>query len=416
MTSPSAPRIAPSAHSGLGFREFVGMVAALMAVNALGIDSMLPALPQIGRALGIADPNQRQWIIAAYMFGFGAAQLVYGPLADRYGRKPVLLVSMSLFAVMSVICSLADSFETLITARVLQGAAAASSRVLSVSIVRDCYSGRQMARVMSLSFIVFLAVPIIAPSLGQIIMLFTPWQGVFLFLALFASAVAIWAALRLPETLHPEDRHPVSVAALAGAVRLALTDRYSLGYTVASTMLFGGLIGFINSVQQIFSDIFHEPKLFPFVFACMASTMALASFTNSRIVERLGTRRVSHTALLGFIAIALVKLTIAASGHETIWTFGILQAAMMGCFGLAGSNFGSMSMEPLGHIAGTGASIQGFISTIGGTLLGISIGQSFNGTTVPVNAGFVLLGLAALTAVLVTERGQLFRPHIAPAS
>ena len=416
MTSTSADHAISMPHAGVGFREFVGLVAALMAVNALGIDSMLPALPEIGRALGIAGENQRQWIIAAYMFGFGGAQLVYGPLADRHGRKPVLLVSMVLFTGTSVIAGFADSFATMIVARVLQGCAAASTRVLAVSIVRDCYSGRQMARVMSLSFIVFLAVPVVAPSLGQLIMLFTPWQGIFLFLALFGGSVAIWATLRLPETLHPGDRQPVSIATLAAAVKLAVTNRYSLGYTLASTCLFGSLLGFINSVQQIFTDIFHEARLFPAIFAGAASMMGVASFANSRIVGRLGTRLVSHTALLGFIAIAAARLAIAASGHETIWSFSILQAAMMGCFGLAGSNFGSMSMEPLGHIAGTGSSLQGFTSTLGGALLGIVIGQAFDGTTVPVTLGFLLLGLAALGIVLVTERGRLFRAHHQPVA
>jgi DHA1 family bicyclomycin/chloramphenicol resistance-like MFS transporter len=410
MTSTSAR--APSAtHAGIGFREFVALVAALMAVNALGIDSMLPALPEMGRALGIVEENKRQWIIAAYMFGFGGAQLIYGPLADRYGRKPLLLASMAMFALMSVLAGFADDFATIIAARVAQGMAAASSRVLSISIVRDCYSGRQMARVMSLTFIVFLAVPIIAPSLGQLIMLFMPWYGIFFFLALFAGTVAVWALVRLPETLHPEDRQAVSATSILAAARVVLGNRYSLGYTIASTLLFGGLLGFINSVQQIFTDIFHAPNKFPIVFAGVASMMAVASATNARIVERLGTRRVSHTALLGFIAVAGVHVAIAVTGNETIWTFAVLQALMMGCFGLAGSNFGSMAMEPLGHIAGTGSSIQGFISTVGGAAIGVVIGQSFNGTTVPVTAGFLILGLLALVTVFVTERGRLFRPH-----
>ncbi|MDB5717151.1 MAG: Bcr/CflA subfamily drug resistance transporter [Sphingomonas bacterium] len=411
MTSTSARAAAPPVHPGIGFREFVGIVAALMAVNALGIDSMLPALPEIGQAIGIDEENKRQWIIASYVFGFGGAQLIYGPLADRYGRKPILIASMAMFAVMSVLAGFADSFASMIAARVAQGAAAASSRVLAISIVRDCYSGRQMARVMSLSFIVFLAVPIVAPSLGQIIMLVAPWPAIFFFLAAFGGAVGLWALLRLPETLKPEDRQPVSPTALLAAAKLVLGNRYSLGYTIASTMLFGSLLGFINSVQQIFADIFHAPKLFPFVFACVASMMAVASFTNARVVGRLGTRLVSHSALLGFIAIAAVHLAVAASGYETIWTFAIFQAAMMGCFGLAGSNFGSMSMEPLGRIAGTGSSIQGFISTVGGAAIGIIIGQGFDGTTVPVTLGFLILGLLALAAVLVTERGRLFRPQ-----
>ncbi|SNS42487.1 MFS transporter, DHA1 family, bicyclomycin/chloramphenicol resistance protein [Sphingomonas laterariae] len=395
----------------MGFREFVGLVAMLMAINALGIDSMLPALPAIGDALDIGNDNQRQWIIAAYVFGFGSTQLIYGPLADRFGRKPILLISMMLFAATSVLAAFAWDFQSIIAARVLQGVCAAASRVLAISIVRDRYSGRQMARVMSLSFIVFLAVPILAPTIGQFILLFAPWQGIFLFLALFGIVLVGWAALRLPETLHPEDRRPISIAKISSAAKVVIGNRYSRGYTLASTMLFGALMGFITSVQQIFSDIFHEVDLFPLIFAGIAASMGVASYLNSRIVERLGTRLVSHTALVGFILCSAVHVAVAASGHETLLTFALLQAATMGCFGLAGSNFGSMAMEPVGHIAGTASSIQGFTSTVGGAALGILIGQHYDGTTLPMAAGYLVLGLVSLAIVAVTERGKLFRGH-----
>jgi len=414
MTDPKSRADAPA--FAIGFREFVALIASLMAINALGIDSMLPALPAMGHALGITDENQRQWIIAAYMFGFGSSQLVYGPLADRYGRKAILTVSLSLFALMSLACAFAWDFETIIIARVLQGVAAAASRVLAISIVRDRYSGRQMARVMSLSFIVFLAVPILAPSIGQIIMLFTPWWGIFLLLAVFATSVVAWALLRLPETLHPEDRRPIDAADLWGAIRMVLGQRFSLGYTIASTLLFGSLLGFINSVQQIFTDIFHAANLFTTIFACIAAFMGIASYTNSRIVEKLGTRVVSHSAVIGFTLVSGLHVAVILAGHESIWSFSIFQALTMGCFGLAGSNFGSMAMEPVGHIAGTASSIQGFISTIGGAAIGIVIGQSFDGTTLPVAFGYFALGLAAILVVLVTEKGRLFRPHHAVAA
>lgn len=404
----------PSSHSGLGFREFVALIAALMALNALGIDSMLPALPAMSKSLGMTLDNQRQWIISAFMFGFGTAQLFYGPVADRFGRRPVLIVSLSLFVITSLIAAFADSFQTMIAARLLQGIGAASSRVLTVSIVRDCYSGRKMARVMSLALIVFLLVPILAPSIGQLILLVAPWPWIFIALSGYAAVVVLWAALRLPETLHPEYRTPISPGTLAAAVREVLSNRYSLGYTLASTLLFGGLIGFINSVQQIFADVFHEMSLFTVVFALCASVMGAASFLNSRIVERLGTRLVSHAALIGFIAVSGIHLAIAASGHETIWSFGLLQAITMGCFGLAASNFGSMAMEPLGRIAGTASSIQGSISSLGGALVGVIIGQSFDGTTVPVAQGYFVLGVLAMIVVLVTEEGRLFRPQHAP--
>lgn len=399
---------------GMGFREFIALVAMLMGVNALGIDAMLPALPDMGHALGIAYDNQRQWIIAAYVMGFGAAQLIYGPLADRFGRKPVMMVSLTLFVLTSVGAALAYDFETIVIARVLQGIAAAASRVLAVSIVRDCFSGRQMARVMSLTMIVFLAVPIIAPSVGKLILLVAPWEWIFLFLAGYGMLLLLWGTLRLPETQDPADRRPISVRAIGEGMRFTLTNRMSLGYTIASTCLFGSLLGFINSAQQIFADVFAAEDIFTLIFAAVAAFMAVASYTNSRIVERFGTRKVSHLALIGFITVSAIHSLVALSGLETIWTFSLLQAVTMACFGLAGSNFGSMAMEPVGHLAGTASSVQGFVSTLGGAAFGLAIGQSFDGTTVPVAVGYLLLGLAALGVVLITERGKLFRPQNAP--
>jgi MFS transporter, DHA1 family, multidrug resistance protein len=414
MNDPRSRADAPQ--FALGFREFVGLIASLMAINALGIDTMLPALPATGRSLHIEFENQRQWIIAAYVFGFGSTQLIYGPLADRYGRKPVLNIAMCMLVVMTIMCAFAWNFESLIIARVLQGVAAAATRVIAVSIVRDRYSGRQMARVMSLSFMVFLAVPILAPSIGQFIMLFAPWRWIFLILALFGMTLLAWSALRLPETLHPEDRRPIDARAIGRAARMVLGNRQSLGYTLASSLIFGSVMGFINSSQQIFADIFKRPDLFTTVFACAAGSMGLTSYLNSRIVERLGARMVSHSALIGFTTIAAVHTVIAVSGHETMWTFAVLQALTMACFGLAGSNFGSMAMEPVGHIAGTASSIQGCISTVCGALIGIAIGQSFDGTTRPVAVGYLVVGLLALLVVLFAERGKLFRPHYSAAA
>jgi MFS transporter, DHA1 family, multidrug resistance protein len=399
------------AHPGMGFREFVTFIAAVMAINALGIDTMLPALPDMGRSLGIAQENQRQWIIAAFVFGFGSAQLFYGPLADRFGRRPILIGSIGMFVVTSIVAAYADSFATMIAARLLQGISSASTRVLAISMVRDCYSGRRMARVMSLAFMIFMGVPVLAPSIGQLILLVAPWPAIFFFLAGFGAIVVLWAALRLPETLRPEQRRAIAPREVIDATRTALTDRTALGYTLASTMLFGSLMGFIVSSQQIFADTFHVPDLFPIIFALAAGTMGVAAFFNSRIVERLGTRRVSHSALIGFIGVSALHLLCAAVGLETVWSFAIFQSATVGCFALAGSNFGSMAMEPVGHIAGTASSIQGFISTVGGALIGTAIGQSFDGTTVPVAAGYLIVGVAALLIVLVTERGRLFRPH-----
>lgn len=409
--SPPAPE---GAGPGLRFGLFVALIAALMAVTPLGIDSMLPALPHIGQSLGVSNENHQQWVIAIYVFGFGAAQIVYGPLSDRFGRKAILVPSLSLFATLSILAGLASSFKLLLIARLLQGIAGASSRVLTISIVRDCYSGRQMARVMSTSFMVFLMVPVLAPSIGQGIMLVGSWRLIFFFLAAFALLVAALLSFTIRETLHPEYRRPLSPRAIGQGVWRTLTDRSALGYTLAITLIFGALMGFINSIQQIFQDIFHAPNKFPLVFAGIGLSMAVAAFTNSRIVERLGTRKVSHTALLGMIAMAAIHSLVVWSGHETLLTFALLQFATMFCFGLLGSNFGSMAMENVGEIAGTASSVQGFVSTCGGVLLGLVIGQSFNGTVLPLALGYLIFGSLALVVVLVTERGRLFHAHHAP--
>ena len=413
MTAPASEATAP-AFKGPGFPEFVALIAMMMALNALAIDAMLPALPAIGDALGVASENSRQWVITAYLLGFGGAQLIYGPLADRFGRKPVLMAGLALYVLFSVLAAFSPSFELLIAARVGTGIGAAALRVLAVSIVRDRYSGRTMARVMSLSFLVFLGVPILAPALGQLILTVAPWPWVFGVLAVGGAAFAVWAALRLPETLHPEDRMPIRVGRIASAFRIALTSRRSMGYTLAITAISGALFGFINSSQQIFFDVFHEPGLFTLVFGAVAGGIAVASLLNARLVERLGSRLISHTALLGFIAMSAIHAVVALTGHETIWTFAVLQALTMFCFGFIAGNFGAMAMEPMGHIAGTASSAQGFISTTGGATLGFVIGQQFNGSTVPMAIGFIALGLAALVFVLFAERGRLFRARNLP--
>lgn len=408
MTASAA--VAARSPPQMGFKQFVSLIAAVMAVNALAIDSMLPALPAIARTLGITAGNEQQWIITAYLLGFGAAQIIYGPLADRFGRKGVLLTGLAIYVASSIAAGLSGSLEALIVSRMIQGIGAAATRVLAISIVRDCYSGSQMARVMSLAFIVFLAVPIIAPSLGQIIMLIGPWRWIFAALAMFGLVVAIWVVLRLPETLNPEDRLPISPQRVLRAFRITLTSRVGVGYMLAMTLMIGGLFGFLNSAQQVFVEVFEAPRLFTTIFALIAVFMAISAFVNSRIVGRFGTRRVSHTALIGYIACAGLHAAVALSGYETLWTFAVLQAGMMFGFGLVASNFGSLAMGPLGHVAGTASSVQGFVTTVGGALLGFFVGQHFNGTVVPLTLGFAGYGVATLLVVIYTEKGRLFGP------
>jgi MFS transporter, DHA1 family, multidrug resistance protein len=407
-----APQAQSGPHAGMGFREFVGICAAMMAMVALAIDTMLPALPSIGRSLDVAAENQRQLIITVFLLGLGAGQIFYGPISDRVGRRPVLIAGTAAYVLSSVGASVSSSFTMLLVFRVLQGLSVAGTRVVTISMVRDCYSGRQMARVMSLAFMIFLAVPVLAPSIGQLVLLVVPWRGLFWALTGYGLLVLIWLALRLPETLHPEYRRPISAASIGSAIGRAFTTRLALGYMLAQTVISGALYGFINSVEQIFADSFHLATWMPIVFAGIGGSMAAASLINSRIVERLGTRRVSHSALLGFVAIELIHLAVALSGHETVWSFALFQCTAMFCFGLSMPNFGAMAMEPLASIAGTAASVQGFITTVFGALIGYVIGQSFDGTSLPMTLGFAGAGVIGLLIVLATEKGKLFRPQM----
>jgi DHA1 family bicyclomycin/chloramphenicol resistance-like MFS transporter len=268
-----------------------------------------------------------------------------------------------------------------------------------------------MARVMSLTFVIFLMVPTVAPSIGQLILLLAPWRFVFIVFAAFAAVIATWAMLRLPETLHPEFRLSLTVRHIARAAVTVITDRTSLCYTLAVAVMFGALIAYVGMVQQIFAAVFHRASWMPTMFALCAIFMGLASLLNSRIVERLGMRRISHAALLVYIAVTLGHVLVAALGWEQLWTFVVLQSATMACFSLAVSNFGAMALDPLGAIAGIGASLQGFITTFGGALIGAAIGRNFNGTTLPLTIGALGAGILSLVFVLLAERGRLFRPH-----
>jgi DHA1 family bicyclomycin/chloramphenicol resistance-like MFS transporter len=316
-----------------------------------------------------------------------------------------LLWGLGLYAAFGLMAALSTSFGMLLAARCLQGVAVASTRVAPISIVRDCYSGRRMAQVMSLSFIVFMAVPILAPTLGQTVILFASWRWIFGVLAIASFTVALWTTIKLPETLKPEDRREINFTETFEAFRIALRSGVGMGYT---------LFGFINSAPQVFDQALHRPERFTVTFATIAAFIALSSLVNARLVPRLGMRVMSHSALIGFITVSIVHAAVALTGHETLLTFAVLQSATMFSFGLMSGNFGALAMEPLGHVAGAAASAQGFISMVGGSVIGFLVGQQFDGSVVPITLGYVACGLIALGIVLVVEKGRLFAAHSGP--
>ncbi len=391
-----------------GPRETVALLAGLMALNAFAIDAMIPALPDIGADLSVATENRRQLVVVAYFLGFGVGQIFWGPMADRFGRKPILAAGVALYAAFALLCAVAGSFELLIAGRVAMGASAAVTRVLVTAMVRDLFEGEEMARVMSLVFMVFMLVPMLAPNIGQAILWVADWRAIFLVLAGYGAVMWLWSFAKLPETLHPEYRRALDGKEIWQGIRLAATDRLSIGYTMALTAVFGVLTGYIASIQQIIFDIFDSGHLIGLVFAAIAGPMVLASWGNSRVVGRFGLRRTGHAGLIAFVAVTLVHALVAETMDEPLWLFVVLMQLSFVSFAFTTSNFGTLAMTNMAPIAGTASSFQGVTGTIGGALIGLVIGQAFDGTQLPFLIGCAICGSVGLALVLWTERGRLF--------
>jgi len=405
---------APERLHRLGPVEFVALIGALMALNAFAIDIMLPALGDIGAALNVPDDNDRQKVVLVYLFGFGAAQLVYGPLSDRYGRRPVLLGGLALYAAAGVVSVMATTMDQLLLARLLQGIGCAAPRVVAVSIVRDCYAGERMGRILSLTMMVFMTVPIVAPSVGQLVLFVASWRAVFLLLTLGGLVMLVWSALRLGETLPPAARRPFAPGAMLAAYHRTLTTRIAIGYMSATGVIIGVLFAFVAAAQQIFTETFDLGPAFPIVLAISGASLAVASYLNARLLARFGLRRLSHGALIAFVVIGALQVLAALLVPQSVVLFTALTAAMMFSFGFVGPSFNALALEPLGDIAGTASSVLGFITTSGGAVIGFVVAQTYDGTVLPIAIGFAVLALTALAIVAITEGGRLFRFSAAP--
>ncbi|MEO1188133.1 MAG: multidrug effflux MFS transporter [Pseudomonadota bacterium] len=408
--SSSSATIDPSTKSlPMPQSELVIMVAALMSLNALAIDIMLPALSNISDFYSLTRDNDQQLVIFAYIAGFGAPQLVFGPISDRYGRKGLLRICLIGYAIAGIACIMTSSFMTLLIARFIQGVFASGVRVIAVSIVRDLLAGRAMARIMSLVMTVFMVVPILAPTIGAGVMLIAPWQWTFALLSIAAVMLLIWTQFRLPETLSSEDRQPLNPQQSVNAYWQVVTTRITFGYMCASGVIFGALFAFVAASEQIFTDVFGQHETFALWFAGVAAALAISNFLNSRIVERFGMRRISHTVLVIFIALALINVITLHTVGETLWLFYPLFCLTFGCFGMLGANFTALAMEPQGKIAGTASAAYGFASTTVASLIGYLVAGQFDGTIAPFMWGFVALGVSSLSIIFITERYRLFQ-------
>jgi DHA1 family bicyclomycin/chloramphenicol resistance-like MFS transporter len=390
------------------FAEIVAFTAAVLALNALAIDMMLPALGLIGAALGAAGDNDRQLIVVVYVVANGIAQPFFGPLADRFGRRPALLAAFAGYILGSALSVVAGSFALLLAARALQGAATAAARVAILAVVRDQCAGRRMAEVMSLAITVFMAAPIVAPALGQLLLFAAPWRGIFVALLLYGGALALWTFARAPETLPREARIKLDLAHVAASYREFLRTRQSVGYTLVAGLFFGALFGYVSAAQQIFVDTFRLGPRFPFAFSTVAASLALATLVNARLVGRIGMRRLLHGAALLFLAANLAHFALAIAAGDGLAVFLVFMALSFFALGLIGANSTALAMEPMGHIAGAAAAANGFLgATLAGVLGGL-IGRAYDGTTRPVVAGFLALGLAGVLVILWAEKGRLF--------
>lgn len=388
--------------------EFVALMAMLQALQALAIDVMLPALGVIATDLGAGHPNQRQLVLGVFLVAAGLGALFPGSLADRYGRRPVLLTCIGTYVAFAAAAALVTDFTALLIVRACQGWFSAGLLVVSSAVIRDRFSGDRMASLQSMIGVVFMIVPMAAPSVGQLVLEFASWRWIFGIMAILSAGVFIWAFIRLPETLHPEFRQPINVGAITENMRIALTTRSAIGYVFGMALMQGGMFGYISSSQQLIAEKFGAGDRFPLIFAGMALAMAFANLTNSRIVERFGARRVSHTAVLCYIITGALQLWFA-SGDETLWQFVPLMTINMCLISFIGANFSSIALQPFSRIAGAASSLQAFLRMSLGAALGALIGISFDGTARPLATGLLLTGLGALALVLFSERGRLFR-------
>lgn len=392
----------------LALGEFVPLMAIMISLVALSIDAMLPALPHIGQDLGVQGANDQQLVISALFLGFGAAQIVYGPLSDSIGRKTAIHSAYVIFLIGCLLSIFATSFDVMLLGRLLQGIGAGGPRIVCVALVRDQYEGREMARIMSFVMGVFILVPAMAPAIGQGIIMLWHWRAIFVAFLVLAFVAWIWFILRQPETLPAHRRVNFSFYVIWSGIKQTCGNRISLGYILVSGLVFGALVGYLLSAQQMFSVIYGIVELFPAYFSVLALALGLASVINGQLVMKLGMRLLS-TCAAGALAILSTVFFIYAAfvgGVPDLWLNMAFFICAFMCFGLLFGNVNALAMEPLGRIAGIGAAVIGSLSTLISVPLGTVIGQLFDGTVLPLVGGFAVMGTLASMIIYWTQRGH----------
>ena len=398
--------------------EFTSLLAMSMALAALGIDLMLPAFGAIRRDLQLPpDSTAVAGMVTAYFVGLAVGQLGYGPVADRYGRKPALYIGYGVYAVGALAAALAPTLPLLLASRLVWGLGAAGPRVVTMAVVRDSFDGERMSRAMSFIMAVFILVPVIAPALGAGIVALGSWRWLFAACMLAVAAMALWA-VRLPETLREEHRAELRFGRVAAAARFVASNRQTVTYTLAMTALYGAFSSYLASSEIIFGETFGRATAFPLIFGGLALVMGGAMLTNARFVGRIGTRRLAHGVLLAYVGVAAALSVIAllTNGTPPLCVFLMGMAAMLSAHALLIPNFNTMAMAPMAAVAGTASSVIGAVQIAVGALLGAVLDRAFDGTIRPMAFGFLVYGLVALGLVVWGERGRLFGPLADPAT
>jgi DHA1 family bicyclomycin/chloramphenicol resistance-like MFS transporter len=407
MTTTTSDKVA----GRVGRREFVVLMACTMALTALSIDLMLPAFDEMRADFGLAaDSTQTAQTITFFFFGMALAHLVFGPAADRFGRKRTMYVSLVVFTIGAIGAATAGSLSMVLLFRFIWGFGSGGPRVLSLAIIRDIYAGDRMAKVMSFIAAVFILVPVIAPAIGALLLEVASWRFLFWVCAAMAGVIALWLT-RLPETLDPANRiDRLSAASLFRAARIVVTNRQAVGYTVAATAVFGAFLSYLATSELVWEDVYGRGDQFPYIFGGLAAVIGIAMLMNGRIVDWLGARRIIHIALIGYVATSAIAVLVAlsAGGSPDFWVFLPLLATPLLFHGLLIPNMNSLAMEPLGEVAGTASALIGTFAILVASILGTLIDQLFDGTVTPMIAAFFAASLFAFVVALITERGKLF--------
>ena len=387
--------------------EFVIVMALMTSFVALSIDAMLPALGVIGNDISISDTNDRQLIITLLFLGMAFGQLFWGPLSDSFGRKPVVLVGASVFVCGCLVSALSQDLETMLAGRFLQGLGAAASRIITIAIIRDRYEGNAMAQIMSLIMSVFILVPMVAPAIGQGILWIAGWREIFVVLMVLALIVQAWFAFRQPETLEVENRIPFSTKNLWSAFVEVSTNRQAMGYSVCASLVFGAFVGYLSSSQQILQEQYQLGDAFALYFALIAASIGIASYANSSLVMRFGMEKLSLIAVVSLCVLSVLFLSIAWSLEAGPPFWATLCFLIAGFFpiGILFGNFNALAMQSLGHVAGMATTVIGSVTTFASLSLGTLVGQAYNGTVLPLVAGFAILSTLSMLAFLYVRTG-----------